>query len=463
MSKLSVKLKITLIFMTLTVIIVSACSGIILHLQKEAIEKTVESRIDSSLTIMEERVTKRLNAMLKNNYISNGQKEAPKAKRYYEKGIHYLLYNQNGEIISPASPFDITLKKEFTDGAFRYEISDEEKYYIKDKKIVLSDGSEYWLKGIFPASNEEYIFEISKEFDIILTIILIILSGIGGYLMLARLLNPINKIVATANEISNNADLSKRININGRNDEIGHLADTFDIMLDKIERLMEKEKQFTSDVSHELRTPITVMLSECEFMKECDRSTPDFEDSLNTAQRQAKKMSSLVTELLTLSRMDKNKITVNKEKTDISELLNFICDEQEKIQNNNIKFLRNIKSGIYADVDRGLISRLFINIITNAFKYNKKDGSVTVTLTEDEKNIVFYTEDTGIGISDEDLPKIWERFYRADKSRNNFENTGSGLGLSMVKWIAEALDGEINVQSELGKGSIFTFKLKKER
>ena len=463
MSKTSVKFKIILLFTAFTVVIVSACSGILLCLQKQAVSRVVENRMNTSMEIMRSKVETRMNDMLSKGYISDSQKEAPQKMRYYERGVHYLLYNERGDIISADLPFDIALSDTFEDENFRYELFDEDKYYILDNKITLSNGSEYWLKGVFPATNEEYAFDVSRKYDIVLAVVLIILASVGGYMMLGRLLNPINKIVDTANEISNSTDLSKRINIGERCDEIGNLANTFDEMLDKIEKLVDKEKQFTSDVSHELRTPITVMLSECEFMKECEKTSSDFDDSLNMVERQAKKMSTLVTELLTLSRMDKNKIVAQLEKTDISELLNFICDEQEKIQSNKIKLIRDIDDKIHANVDRVLISRLFVNLIANAYRYNKKTGSVTVSLKSENDGVICSVADTGIGISEDNLPKIWERFYQVDRARSYSENGGSGLGLAMVKWIANALDGEIFAESELDKGSIFTFKFKKER
>ncbi len=463
MRKTSVKFKIVLLFTAFTIVIVSACSGILLYLQKKAVSRVVENRMTASMEIMKSKIESRMNDMLSKGYISNSQKEAPQKMRYYERGVHYLLYNEKGEVISSDLPFDISLSDTFEDGTFRYELFDKDKYYILDNTITLQNGSNYRLKGVFPATNEEYAFDVSRKYDAILAVVLILLASIGGYMMLGRLLKPINKIVDTANEISNSTNLSKRINIGKRNDEIGNLANTFDSMLERIESLVDKEKQFTSDVSHELRTPITVMLSECEFLKECEKTSTDFNDSLNMLERQAKKMSNLVTELLTLSRMDKNKIAVQVEKTDIGELLNFICDEQEKIQSGKIKLIRDIEDGICADVDRALISRLFVNLITNAYKYNKETGSVTVSLKSADDGIYFSVKDTGIGISEEDLPKIWERFYQADRARSYSENGGTGLGLSMVRWIANALGGEIFAESEPGKGSIFTFRFKKER
>ena len=462
MSKTSVKFKIVLLFTVFTVIIVTASSGILLFLQRQTVNRVVENRMNASMEVMKEKTKSRMDDMLSKGYISGEKNEAPQKFRYYEKGVHYLLYNDRSKVISPELPFDIDLPNTFDEGNFRYEFFGKDKYYISDGKITLSDGSEYWLKGVFPATNEEYAFDVSRKYDAILAIILILLASAGGYIMLCRLLNPINKIVDTAEKISNSTDLSKRINIGKRNDDIGYLANTFDGMLERIENLVDKEKQFTSDVSHELRTPITVMLSECEFMKECEKSSADFDDSLNMVERQAKKMANLVTELLTLSRMDKNKITAQFENTDISELLNFVCDEQEKIQSKKIKLTRDIDKNICVNIDRALISRLFVNLITNAYKYNKEQGSITVSLKSESDEVIFSVADTGIGISKEDLPKIWERFYQVDRARSYSENGGSGLGLAMVKWIANALGGEISAESTLGKGSIFTFKLKRK-
>ncbi len=292
-----------------------------------------------------------------------------------------------------------------------------------------------------------------------LAILVILFSSIGGYIILSRLLTPINKIATTAKSIAQSKDLKKRINIGNRIDEIGELANTFDEMLEKIDNAMENEKQFTSDVSHELRTPITVMLSECEFLKECEKTAPEYDESLQMIERQAKKMNTLVSELLSISRMDKQTLKLQFENTDLSELLSFICDEQEKIQNENIKLERNTQDEIYANVDRVLISRLFVNLISNAYKYNKKVGKVIVSLCEKNGKIIFSVTDTGIGISPEDLPKIWERFYQVDKSRSYAENGSCGLGLSMVKWIANAHNGTVSVKSELGIGSTFCFEI----
>ena len=188
-------------------------------------------------------------------------------------------------------------------------------------------------------------------------------------------------------------------------------------------------------------------------------SYDEIKDLACEVKKEAERMSKLISELLTISRMDKNTLKLSFETVDISELLDFICDEQQEIHDNGIKLHKNIPEGITVNADRYMLARLFINLISNAYSYGVEGGNITVTLTQDNENIYVGVEDDGIGIAPENIPKIWERFYQVDPSRT--DNGNMGLGLSMVKWIAECHNGRINVKSDLGKGSIFTFIMPK--
>ena len=151
--------------------------------------------------------------------------------------------------------------------------------------------------------------------NLIIVLCFVILAGLGGYLIINKALMPVSIMSKTAKDITNSNNLSERINIEPgkRNDEIRDLANTFDSMLDKIEESFKKEKQFTSDASHELRTPISVILSECEYAEECIETAEDYKESTSSIKNQAQKMSKLVAELLTISRMDNDKININLE------------------------------------------------------------------------------------------------------------------------------------------------------
>lgn len=174
-------------------------------------------------------------------------------------------------------------------------------------------------------------------------------------------------------------------------------------------------------------------------------------------------MSKLISELLTISRMDNNTIRLNFEAFDFGELLEFVCDEQEEIHSENITLHRNIAKNVTVTADRFMLARLCINLISNAYTYGKDNGNITVTLTQNADDVIMSVSDDGIGIAEENIPKIWERFYQADPSRTVGENGNMGLGLSMIRWIAECHNGKITVSSTLGKGSTFTFVIPKKQ
>ena len=185
----------------------------------------------------------------------------------------------------------------------------------------------------------------------------------------------------------------------------------------------------------------------------------ELKSSAVSVKEQAERMSRLISELLTISRMDKNTIQTTFEEVDVSELLEFVCDEQEEIHTENIKLLRQIDEGICARADRLLLIRLCINLISNAYSYGKDGGTVIVSLKSDLNTLTLSVSDDGIGIPPEHLPKIWERFYRVDPSRSENTNGSMGLGLSMVKWIAECHGGSVSVTSVPNAGSTFTFTM----
>ena len=168
----------------------------------------------------------------------------------------------------------------------------------------------------------------------------------------------------------------------------------------------------------------------------------------------------MISQLLFLSRADQGRQAVHKELLDLSLITEMAAEEQEAMAaEKNISIVRDIEEGIEGYVDETLFIRLWMNLIGNAISYGKEGGWLKVSLKK-EKNTVFgAVEDNGIGISQEQLPHIWERFYQADTSRTGKENTGSGLGLPMVKWIVETHGGKISVRSTPGAGSRFAFYL----
>lgn len=448
MSKLSVKLKVTIwytaVMMVISAIVLFAMSSI----TQDMITRDLETRLVRTVTDFSFRLN-----MPGDRFI------LPRGQSFYDEGIHMVIVDNEFQAVTDYIPFgldDVTF--EFKHDALRENVYNGHTYLEYDREIKHRNGPSYWIKGLASLTDESYAVKSAIKNNLLLTLILIILAGAGGYLIISRAFVPVNKIRLTAEEISKSSDLSRRIDLGEGKDEIHALADTFDEMLEKIENTLEREKQFTSDASHELRTPVAVIRSECEYLKTCAKTPEEYSESIDSINRQADKMQKLISELLTISRMDKNTVKVNFEETDISELLNFVCDEQEEIHSSQIKLVRNISESVVANVDKFLLARLFVNLISNAYQYSKDEGMVIVTLTDNDSDIIFTVKDDGIGISEENIPKIWERFYQVDGARESDDNTSMGLGLSMVKWIAECHGGSIEVESAIDEGSEFVFR-----
>ena len=227
-------------------------------------------------------------------------------------------------------------------------------------------------------------------------------------------------------------------------------------MFDRLQSSFDRETQFTSDVSHELRTPISVISSQSQYglkyVEINDETREIFENILD----ESKKMTNLISKLLMLSRMDKGSQKLTIENTDFSEVVEIVVEmKMEKAEEKNITIESDVVENLYADVDKSMITRVFINLIDNAITYGKENGKILIKVFQNKDRIVCKVEDDGIGIAKEHMGKIWNRFYQVDSSRSG---DNSGLGLSLVKWIIDAHKGTINVESELGKGTVFTFE-----
>lgn len=449
MKKLSIKLKVTLWY-TIAMIILSCLVLLTINsVSTEILTRDIKHRIVETVDHLSRELVDR------RGYL----RPVPDFK-LYSQGVHMTIHDSDSTLIKGHNPFNLE-NYEFSEGKPRILEYNQSRYVVYDKKVNLPDNSIIWIKGMVSVTDVSYSSMAAFKTNILLTVLLILMASVGGYIIIKRAFIPVNKIRSTAKSISESNDLSQRINIGNGRDEISALANTFDDMLNKIEETMEREKQFTSDASHELRTPVAVILSECEYMQDCAKSADELQESGASIKRQAEKMSKLISELLTISRMDRNTLKTNFEKTDISELLTFVCDEQAEIQKKNVSLSTDIDDNITANADKFLLARLFINLISNAYQYSYENSEIFVSLKQDNDKISFTVKDNGIGISNEDLPKIWERFYQADTSRSNRENGNMGLGLSMVKWIAKIHNGEVFAKSELKKGSIFTFIMPK--
>ena len=372
----------------------------------------------------------------------------------FDDGIYFVKYNSEGIEMAGMSPrgFDLTLK--FKDNAVRTYEKNGEKYYYFDKKINNPKGE--WIRGIVPVNHLSD--EVNKLLLIILILspLLLLIIVYGGYRIVKKALNPVAKISDTASEIQKNGDFSKRIKIDEGKDEIHRMADTFNQMLNSLENSYIHEKQFSSDVSHELRTPVSVILTESQYSLEYADTMEEAKDSFSVIQRQAKRMSELINQIMELSKIEKQTV-IELQKINFSETMKKILEDYKNLlSEKNIKVSKNIEQNIFINADKVMIERLLDNLLNNAMKFTK--DKINVKLYSENENCVMEIEDNGIGIPEEDKNLIWGRFYQVNDSRNKKVNKGFGLGLSLVAKIIEQHNASIDVESKLNKGTKFVAK-----
>lgn len=282
------------------------------------------------------------------------------------------------------------------------------------------------------------------------TPIYILFATLSSLFLTSRALTPIDSITKTANIIEK-GDLSKRITIPKVNDEVGRLARTFNKMIERIENSFNKEKRFTSDASHELKTPISVISATAEEALIGENKTEDYKKAFRAIIDESKNVSFLISQLLFLVRSEEGKEYLNLEKISLTLIAESVVNQiKDLAKRKDIKMSINSTQDFKLMVDQTLITVLFLNIIKNSIKYNKNGGFINIRLFKKENNVIISFEDNGIGISKEDLPYVFDRFYQASRARTG---KGSGIGLAIVKEITELHNGKISIKSKLGKGS----------
>lgn len=375
---------------------------------------------------------------------------------FYDTGVYTLIYDDSKKLIGGAGYLPFEGEGKFENSVMRTIEIDGTKHLVYDL-YVKNPGGNIWIRGIRSTEENSTVVRTIVILSIILFPILVIIAALGGWLIAWIAFKPITRIMDTVNAITSGDDLNARIGLRPGKDEIHRLGATFDSLLDRLSYSFEQEKQFASDASHELRTPTSIILAECEFAKANAKTEEDYREALEVIERQSRKMTGLVDELLSLTRMEQGNRRISLENADFSELTEIVCDEIEMTSDKDIKLKKDIEPAIFADIDVSLITRLVQNLLGNAYKFTEPGGEIEVSLHKHSRSIILSVKDNGCGIAKEDLQKIWTRLWQADSSRS--ERAGNGLGLSMVRQIAELHGGKMSVKSKPGEGSTFYFTL----
>jgi len=286
---------------------------------------------------------------------------------------------------------------------------------------------------------------------------LAVASGVGGYVLSGIMLQPVRRITETASEISA-TNLSQRINYEGPHDELWALSQTFDSMIDRLEHSFERQRQFVQDASHELRTPLAAIRTNIDVTEmDPEVSVDEYRELVTTIKGQTERLTRLSEDLLLLTRDDND--SLEHEDLDLGALAGEVIRQLTPVASaRDVALSLSATGTVEAQANPDLVYRCVLNLVDNAIKYSGEGGAVSVSVAKTGSLATVAVADGGPGIAPEDLPRIFDRFYRVDKGRSRREG-GTGLGLAIVKELVESQSGSVAAQSEPGRGSTFTISL----
>lgn len=372
------------------------------------------------------------------------------------RGIYTILLNPEGKILYGKPPVRLPVTE---DGVVTGQKVEGESYYVYCLSLTGEHFEGLMLQGIVNEDAHETILTRTVNLSLLVLPLLVLAAVIGGYILAGTLLRPIRQIAGTAESINDGADLSRRIQLGKGADDLHQLAHSFNHMIDRLEHSFEAEKQFISDISHELRTPVSTILARTELTLAKERSADEYQRDLELIQRQAKRMKRLVNEMLQYSRLERMAVLSGKEEIHLSQLVEMVAEEQKLNSSRGIRLSYHVEPDIFIEGDTELLIRLLNNLISNAYRYGKQDGTIMVGLYEETDRVFLQVKDDGIGMDEEEKGKIFRRFYQADGARSSAHSLG--LGLTIVSEIVRLHGAEITVESERGTGSEFTIIFKK--
>jgi len=349
---------------------------------------------------------------------------------------------------------------------------------LKEPEVhIRSDvaGTPYLIKaGVIPDDHgNKYFFAIGRSLsdsvktvevftrDYFLSLLAIIpLTGLLGWLMAGRAIQPVNEVAQAAQTITG-SNLSLQIPGRGAGDELDHLIESFNRMTSRLRDSFEQIRRFSTDVSHELRTPLTAIRGQLEVALFTAQTPEQYREAMVNALEDVEQLSSIVRALMLLSQAESGQLVLQKKALNLGEVAEDIVDQfQIPAEEKHVRLTARIEPGVVILADRTQVERLISNLLSNAVKYTPGGGTVQVRVRRDERKDwgCIEIEDAGVGIPEENLPHIFDRFYRVRNAETNLIQ-GLGLGLSFVAWIVKAHGGQIDVTSRVGSGTKFTVRL----
>jgi len=329
---------------------------------------------------------------------------------------------------------------------------------VRTEAVQADSGKKYFVQvaaSLAPTS------EILRDLLGVLALALLLATAIavtGGFFLIRSSLMPLDNMAVRAQKITSRS-LHERMPISNTGDELQQLSISLNRMIERLEEAFHHISRFSADASHELRTPLTIMRGELEAAVQNSKIDPEAREALGTVLEETVRLSKIVDQLLTMSRLDAGEAFLEITPFDFSELVRTTVEYMRLLVDEKKLALKiDAAEPVRVEGDRSRLQQVIVNLLDNAIKYTPEGGSVSVSVRTEGDNAVLTVADTGIGISEENQAQVFERFYRTDKARSR-QMGGTGLGLSIVKSIGAAHGGRVKVQSTEGRGSTFRFEI----
>jgi heavy metal sensor kinase len=457
-----IKWKLTIWYGGILAVILIIFSGGVYIYFRNSLEMSIDVKIKSIADVLASSMTEEHGGNVFGNferYLENVLGKKPKGK-------FIQIIDSSGKIGAKMNDIEtdvIPTKFETTERALKgeivYETIEDANPRLRMVTIPILDNKK--ITSIVQVGSSLADFDETMRKLLIIMIIgiptSISVAIIVGYFMAKKSLKPVDQIRRAAVNISSN-NLDERIDIKGRKDELGRLAETFNAMIARLKDSFQRINQFSIDVSHELKTPLTILKGETEVVLRKDRDNGEYINLLQSNLEEIDRMARIIDDLLLLSKADTKDMKLNIENISLRDLVADVCMNMKIFASNKeISLIIDELADVRLIGDELKLRRMLWNIMENGIKYTPKGGVVNVSSYTNNGYVCINVKDSGMGISKDDIEYIFDRFYRADRSRKR--ESGSGLGLSISKWIAEAHKGVIEVTSQPSKGSQFLIKL----
>ena len=451
---MSLRLRLTLLYATLMGAILLVIGAAVIMI----VRILLLDGIDDNLEFVQE-------AIVENAIVSPlGKVDIDFAAAELTSEVYVQVWGVDGELQTSFGQFENFENKALDPGSIRdvypiYRDLRGEDWHIRVLSVPLKQG-DHIIAVLQVASSLDVVDNTRANLLDVLSIIWIVavlFSGVLVWLTLGQTLKPLEAITETAEQINRADDLSRRIPYDGTDhDEIGNLVESFNQTLERLEALFTSQQRLLADVSHELRTPLTVIKGNVDLMRRM-KSLDD--ESLTSIDQEAGRLTRLVGGLLLLAQAESGQMALALKKVELDLLLTEVFQEMIILAGNKVRVHLNEIDQVYVNGDRDRLKQVLINLVANAVQYTPAGGDIFLSLEKIKDQARIICRDTGPGIPAEDLPHIFERFYRAEKSRTRGKTTSFGLGLSIANWIVERHGGRIEVNSREGMGTTFAIWL----